>query len=48
MLFWEPTLHFKFNYYVLEIFETRMPLIYKPLVQGLIVPEMLEATVYGR
>ena len=26
----------------------QMPLIYKPLVQGQTVPEMLKATVYGR
>ena len=37
-----------FNYYALEIHETKMPLICKPLAQGQIVPEMLEAVVYGR
>ena len=37
-----------FNHFVLEIRETKMPLICKSLAQGQTVPHMLEAVVYGK
>ncbi|MDP1271241.1 hypothetical protein, partial [Klebsiella pneumoniae] len=36
-----PSYILSFNYYAKEIYETKKPLIYKPLAQGQIVPEML-------
>lgn len=44
----ESKLCLSFNYYAQEICETKMLLVCKPLAQGHIVPEMLEATVYER
>ena len=37
-----------FNYYAIEILETKQPLICKSLARGQIAPEILEAIVYVR